>query len=439
MSGMAQAGDARGDVFDPRFTGRAAAPVIPAEGVDEYAVRVLTVGMAASIFSQKIGIAFGGSFLEITILLIWAVIGWMLHHGRLEVSTWRAALYAATFGLGLLSAGLSPSPGVPALLLAAVCASPFIFVMPTNAATQRAVLANFQKLALVGVGLVVLDHVCQLAGLGMPNLEKLVPESLLYGGFNYIQPIVWRSAFSKPNAIFFLEASSISQFLACALVIELAVFRRMRMILVLGAGMMAVFAGTGFVVLLACLPAYIRKWLTPRSLTIGIAAVVVLIVVALATGWGDMMTARTREFGEHGQSGNARFVAPFEAIWYQFTEAPLRELLVGYGPGSQERDAGEIMLVTPAKMLMDYGAPVMLAYTLFALVFIFSGAYPAVSVALFVIFYLLNGSPAQPVMSAYAFFLTSVYAIRRPGARTAGLGPLPGRDLVNAPAPQVFR
>ena len=72
-----------------------------------------------------------------------------------------------------------------------------------------------------------------------------MPERIVYLHYNYIQPIHWGSPWMKPNAVFFLETSHISQFIAMAIIIELSCFFRVRYLAFLGAALMTTFGGTG--------------------------------------------------------------------------------------------------------------------------------------------------------------------------------------------------
>lgn len=403
-------------IFDPKYTraARVQRHAVPAQGVDRYAVRVLTITLVLAVATQKIAIPIGSGMLESTALWIWGMMAWLFYRDRLTLSPLRLGLYVATFATAFIVQSTFPAASFGSFLLACIVGFPFVAVMPSTRETQQAFLANWVRVGLCAVGLVFFDHVCQVSGIGMPNLERLLPDAFIFRTYVYIQPLYWHAAFDKPNAIFFLEASFASQFVASALVLELAIFRRLWVIVALGAGLMAIFAGTGFVLLLLCAPVYALKWLKPRSLLWILFAGAVLLAVALSTGWLDVMAMRSDDFSKAGSSGHARLVAPFLAIWSQFTEAPVSELLWGYGPGSQDKSV-TIMLISSTKMLLDYGLLVMLLYMAFSCVAIFgSGAFWSASVVAFVLFHILNGAASQPITDAHAYLLTGIYAIRRP-------------------------
>ena len=100
-------------------------------------------------------------------------------------------------------------------------------------------------------GVVVVQHAIQLvqSAQAWPNLEKVVPRALLMDGYNYLQPLHYGARFYKPNAVVFLEVSLISQFTALAMIIELVYFTQIWRLAVYAGVLVAIFAGTGLLLL----------------------------------------------------------------------------------------------------------------------------------------------------------------------------------------------
>jgi len=397
-------------------------------GVDTVVVRLLTIDLVMAVLGQKIAVPLAGSALALVAFTNFAVMAALFYLGKMRFSPIRCFLYLLTFGLAIILQLTGPPFNIGSFLLCCATALPFLTVAPLSRETYLAFLRRFQQVAAAAVGLVFFDHAMQLFGPGMPDLEKLIPESLLYKSYVYIQPLYWGSSFSKPNAVFFLEASFCSQFIAIALILEIALFQRLRRIILYAAGLMAVFAGTGFVLVLAASPVFMAKYLKGRLLLFCLLAVPVVLAVALATGWADIMSARMAEFGKTGSSAHARFIAPFEAILSQFTTASTDELMLGEGAGSQEKSS-DIMLITPTKMILDYGVIVLTAYMIFTLYCIFGTGVPFIcSWMIFFHFYLMNGGASQPLTAVYCCLLVAGYRIVGPAGRS--LGPIPLRTAL---------
>ena len=215
--------------------------------VDATLVNLLTLDLILTVLGQKVALPLGAAQLQAVAVTNFAFIGLLLIWRRMTLSAVRCFLYLLTFGSAFLLQAFGPEFSLGSLLLTCVTALPFLAVAPASRETYFACLRRFQLVALFVVAMVFLDHVTQLAGLGMPDLEKLMPERMIYVHYVYIQPLHWHSSWNKPNAVFFLEASFASQFLAIALVLELALFQRFRFVMLYASGLMAVFAGTGIV------------------------------------------------------------------------------------------------------------------------------------------------------------------------------------------------
>jgi len=124
------------------------------------------------------------------------------------------------------------------------------------------------------------------------------------------------------------------QITALGILVEVLEFRRPRYLLIMAAGSLVAYSGTGLLLLLLFLPlAGLRHGRAGLS-----ALFVVMFMLGLfATGiiHLDEFTSRVGEFEDpRSTSGFARFVAPFWLAAKHFDTASLGALLVGSGPGT---------------------------------------------------------------------------------------------------------
>jgi hypothetical protein len=161
----------------------------------------------------------------------------------------------------------------------------------------------------------------------------------------------------KSNAIFLGEPSVLSQITALGILIEILFFWRPRYLLVMAAGFLVAYSGTGLLLLLIFLPlAALRNGRAGLS-----ALFVVMFILGLfATGviHLDVFTSRVSEFQDTQSSGFVRFVAPFWLAAKRFDTGSLGALLVGSGPGTV-RSYGDLWYshaeVNWFKLFYEYG------------------------------------------------------------------------------------
>jgi len=172
-------------------------------------------------------------------------------------------------------------------------------------------------------------------------------------------------AYFKSNGFFFREPSTCSQYLALALICELAMRRRqvrklsMLRLGTLGLAVLVTYSGTGLATLFVGLmfPLGLRTSMRMGGLLLG----ALLVYLVFGSMLNLTFTAnRIDEFSNPGTSAYSRFVAP-----YYFIKANLDtfsiEFLIGHGPGSITRAAEHRALFenadpTWAKLFFEYGA-----------------------------------------------------------------------------------
>ena len=332
------------------------------------ASRVYTAFVIAAvivIFTQKLGISFGASSLMLSLPLILPVLAWLFCYGNARINPVRLALYAAFASAAIVSSLLVGREfSAPSVLLALILYLTWVVEVPVSNETYRRCMRVLAASALIGAALVLVQQVAQLFGYhGWLNLEKVIPQPLLQHGYNYLQPYKYLSLNIKPNGVFFLESSFVSQFVALGLIIELAFFRRIVPVALMGAALLLTYAGTGLIIVAACVPVLLFR-LSAKLAGTGLAAFLILGTAAYVTGWYDTIAPRVTEVDQTGSSGYYRYTAPTMAALARLQEPGA--ILTGDGAGSTFVDTTDPTVYEPIlKVLLEYGALSALLYTVF--------------------------------------------------------------------------
>jgi hypothetical protein len=307
----------------------------------------------------------------------------------------------------LISSGIAYS--VPSMLLLMFVYVTWGLRIPLTDDEYHSALKFFQSCMLVFVPIEAAQYLSQFAGLGMPILESVVPNSFLTTDFVYVQEIFWNAGIMRPNGIFMLEPSFLAQFLALALAIEVIVFQRKLFIVLYGIALTGTFGGTGFLIAAMLLPRLLIQRST-RWFVIGFGAVL------LATAWGSGMLNiignRANEMSDPNQSGNGRFVHPYERVIDTIVDGDLTNFLFGHGPGWLDRPSGSANPPT-AKIWVEYGFPAFLTFMAYCLRMFFRNLrYPELSITLFTAYAVVaGGSLLQSAVLYVCFFLGTGYAV----------------------------
>jgi hypothetical protein len=399
-----------------------AVPFAPAPGAEWRAARrtyprlaltTLTVTMWLGVLTQKI--ALPGN-VEITLPILLTGIALLVMTGRARLSLPRLLVFAllgVAVALGQAVAADHRDISVPALAMAIAIYGMFLFVVPLTAEERTALLGRFQTLALFIAGMVGIQWACQFAGLPMPTLETLLPQTALFESYNSVQPLAWKAAYMKPNGIFLLEASHTSQLLAMAVVIEICTFRRWGRMAALMVAQLSTFGGTGFILLLASavlLPFYLSK----RSLA---ALVGITLLVAVGTSFTPVWTnfaKRSAEIGgEDTSSGRGRFVEPY-LFMVDRLSSNQRTLISGLGPGNGKLDrdrTGQLVMNPVVKATVEYGLAAGILWMLFIHGCVLRTRMPFVAAFVVLLQYdFLNGSLLVPIHLLYCWILAGAHA-----------------------------
>jgi hypothetical protein len=220
---------------------------------------------------------------------------------------------------------------------------------------------------MVFMGALALIQVCGQVLTGkilVPNMDDLLPKSIVVPGFVYWQTLEWGSDIVKPPAFFFREVSFVSQFLALAVVVEIAFFKRVWRLVIMLTALFATFAGTGLIVLAVTSPFLIAK--LPRAARFLAIPLLVVGVAGLAvSGWFTSVEHRLDEYEDQSSSAYGRFVYPVVVLGE--LEDFDNPVFTGMGAGNGDRTTkGSGVLAAPTKLLLEYGVlPAVLFYIFF--------------------------------------------------------------------------
>lgn len=414
------------DAFRP-LPAADAAPQARAADMD-FVVKVFTIEMVIVVVTQKIAVPIGGaetSQVALALLVHAGALTLLALRGLLRISKHSLVLFCGfTFVAGFSAVVLaSPSYSVMSLLLLIIISAFYLFRVQLDWEHYLKWLANFQLIAVAAAGLLFFNWATQFIGLGIVDLNSLIPRRLLYLHYNYIQPIHWGSPWMKPNAVFFLETSHISQFIAMAIVIELTCFFRMRYLAFLGAALLSSFGGTGMMTLALTVPFLLGR--VPRGLIFaGILALPIAYIGASSIGLTSNIESRIGEFGARGTSGEMRFSRPAEAV-VDAMFGDETDLFIGKGAGSMPKGQSQLganfAWAPYSKVFVEYGIVAFAFWALLILTAMFGHGVPfAISWVVFLQYQFMNGSLNVPLHTIYAMLLAGGVMVARNASSTAG-------------------
>jgi hypothetical protein len=244
-------------------------------------------------------------------------------------------------------------------------------------------------------------------------LDTSLPESFTVKGYNSLIPLYWSSPVFKSNGFFFLEPSLFCQFVAVAVVAELLVGARMLRLLVLAAGLIASYSGTGLTMLALFTPIYFfNREAHGRFRLLVVAIVVALIVIFFGDEISiDAFTRRFGEFTNEQSSGWARFLSMFSLLQNVVFANDLT-FLTGRGPGTVQEQFQYLSYnafdSTWGKLIYEYGLVGTTIYAFFFYSAFCKGAkglrFAVGYTYLFLGGYLLNPSMLMQVVALVVWF-----------------------------------
>ena len=322
-----------------------------------------TLPVLTASFLSKLSVPpFGALGLSIAAPLLSAASALGLLTGRLLVDPARFLAYAGLMSLlWIVQVVRGDAFSVMSMLLLCVLHFPYFLRLAPRPDYAR-VIGWFQAAAVVlaccGLAQFSLQFVIgpQLA---FP-IENFFPKALLTSRFNAQGYLEYGSSYFRTNGIFLQEPSFFSQFLAVAIVVELATRMRWRVLALLAIAIVVSYSGTGLIILAVCLPV----WMIARGrLDLLLAGLVALVGVVLVASLAEapfvrVFFSRAGEFTSQGSSGFARFVGGFYMFEQFLWPEPLRALF-GYGAGSIDDYAARATLPSGGnalfKMVFEFG------------------------------------------------------------------------------------
>ena len=283
-----------------------------------------------------------------------------------------AALFAAVVTVAgasyLLNTWFEPRAlrTVTSLLLVALSYAPFVITLAPSAADARLWRWTLRLFA-TAAALVALAGIAQFAVQFFTSAEwlfdytPLIPEALRTSGhWNTVHPVAsWVQAdgyWIKSNGFFMREASFFSVLLAYGIVCELIVGVRRWAIVLLAAGLVLSYSGSGLVALAVALIFPLERRTLLRVLGVGACVGAVLYFFGDALNLSYTVD-RIAEFGDEKSSAYCRFLQPAVAVAQGLQIDPWSAIL-GHGPGSLTRwgmTCADLHEPTYGKLLFEYG------------------------------------------------------------------------------------
>lgn len=392
--------------------------------------------LVMSVFLQKIALPGTGGIYPLSLFIFPAITAAAFLAGILEINTTAFTWYAGFVLVGITGAALSPSAHVSVLSLGflVVAQLPLVFRCKSAHLPYRRMLNFLSMLGCVSALIGILQFAGQFV-LGVDVvffLDKQMPESLTVAGYNSLIPLYWTSPVFKSNGVFFLEPAFFCQFLALAMVAELLVGPRVPRLLLLTAGLVCSYSGTGLTMLALFLPIYFLRHGHARLFLFAALALALLIVFADALSL-DAFTRRIDEFSDSESSGSARFLSMFSVLQNVVFANDLT-FLFGRGPGTVQEQFRLLSFSafdpTWGKIIYEYGLVGALVYFKFFYVAFCKGPkglrFAVGYTYLFLGGYLLNPSVLMLLASLVVWFGKTAVETEPSGegaAKTSGARP----------------
>jgi hypothetical protein len=406
------------------------APAPPADTpVSRFDLNLVSVVVVLVLLTQRIGVDVGGTAISLAIPIAWTYVIVSVVRQVLVVGRFRAVLLAAALGACALTTAVVSLQGGPSGLwsvqslgLLAVIYLPWVLRVRggQGAAVVARAAVTFVRtmvgLALVGIG----QLAAQLSGVWewTDYVQDVLPAAMYIREYNYDNELAYDLSIFKSTAFVLLEPSFLSQYCALAVIIGILLRVRAWQLLVLVGGLASAVSGTGLVLLAVggvLLLLRAPRTLRPVHVVVGALAPVVVFFNPV----GSFLLARQGELGIAGTSGNARFVAPYQAAWRGLNADPDR-FLIGAGPGSVDRvipgrqigfNGTDILYSIIPKLVFEYGVIAGGLMILFLVLATLDRApWRVVPAALVVMTFVLSGALLQPQTAVLVWLLAGLGA-----------------------------
>lgn len=389
--------------------------------IDKVALVFFSAQLVVLLFFQKLGLPAAGTVVELIFFTIWLGIGALAVIGRLRFDVVRLALYSVFATLAIVAhLALGRPFSAPSLLQILALYLPLCLSFRVSQATYERCMRLFVGLMLFFSFMVFLQHALQFT-IGPKywiNLDALIPTQFIYKNFAYQRLIQWGQPYIKPNVILFLEPSILSQFIGLATIVEVLGLRRAWVLGVLMLAQFLTFSGTGLILIAICAP-FIMAKLPARWVIVASVAGLVGLSVLIATGYMASMLSRLTEFQVVGSSAYERFLAPIFMIQKLVVEQ--KSIFVGIGAGNLiETERENQIYWASVKCMAEYGFATFIAFHVFLIYSLFSGAPNRIfALALIFTYSFLGGAFAVP-MYVITCMLLGTFLRVRPESSAAG-------------------
>lgn len=364
---------------------------------------VMALISAFTLF-ERMGLNLGTYSVDAALLAIYALVAVLLLGGHVVVNAQALLLHAAALALALASLCINAlaaphhlvSP--TSMLLLGVLYVPLLLrLRPLHGLSWDTVARDFRAVATLCAIAGVLQFFAQFV-VRTPwlfDFRPLLPE-IVRGpeGYNTVIPV---GGFNKSNGFFLREPSGFSMLMALALLLELAMFKRVLRGLLFGLALLLSYSGTGLLALAIGLlyPPSARTYVRALLLVLAGGLTFALLGDALHL---DFTLSRVGEFENERSSGYIRYVAPVRLLQESFFSEPWTAL-VGHGPGSVLRIARSFEFFDPtwAKLLYEYGLVGALLFCALVLRALAGSATPpSLKAALFMAWLFMGGHLLSP-------------------------------------------
>lgn len=380
-----------------------------AQQEDRLAITIFIGLLISIIFLQKVAIP---GNIEFVLPAAYAMLGISAVFFRIGIDVGRFVLFGvySVFVIGsqfLLGYAFSQNSLMVGLAITALLCfkiyvrrETYLWMMRTfvNVSLFLAFVVGFQQISQHVIGAWV-----------WPNLDKIIPVSLQYHSYNYLQYVEWGSPFLKPNGIFFLETSVLSQYLALGVLVEFLFFRRYWVLGILAGAELASMGGTGLMLLLWVAPCLLPR-LGPKTIAIAVPACAVLAAIVVSSGYINNIALRISTFSTGGSSANQRFVQPL--LYLANLSSIGDDAMKGIGAGNIPQTT-DVVWWPVTKVSTEYGVPAAVALYVYVVYALFKGtASRALAFGCLVQYSILNGSYAMPLFMATCAMLCTLFHLR---------------------------
>jgi len=414
----------------------------PAAGsVDRLSYLLLLSPLVGITLLSKFAIPLGKDQLAGSLIVLAATIAFGLSTGRFELAPRHTTFFLCALSLMLATQAVGGQEFSLASMALLIVLHAAYLVRLRSPPTSNETLYLYQCV-MVAIGVLGVAQFAAQFVLGKTiafPMENLQGASYFQNGFNNLIPLRYGSSVFKSNGVFLLEPSFLSQFMAIALIVEIAVFRRPWRMALFAIALLSSYSGTGIVMLACALPFLMTL---RRALFLLAGAAVGACVLVFADAFDirmlsgrlealdiDAFTNRITEIEDPSSSAFMRFVG-IGLLIEQYVLTDVWFTFFGRGAGSifQFSAGAQASAHDPTwgKIFFEYGLVGFLAYMGFMLHVILSPRRPrSLKFAMLVQFLFLGGFAVSPY--AHALIAALLVWTDRPDAEPEAWAAGPAR------------